>query len=99
MRVVSAQCEYWTDSVQGLKAERWCCVLPAGRAGYHHTDLQRKVGEVAASPEPVPARQPDGYAYRYPDGIRFETGGARINGNRPSEAIPYFFGTSQQLKS
>ena len=41
--------------------------------------------------EPI-ARQPDGYAYRYPDCIRFETGGRSINGSKPIEAIPYYLG-------
>jgi hypothetical protein len=44
------------------------------------------------------ARQPDGYAYRYQDGvyngtvIRFN-GGAEVNGGKFIEAIPYYFGT------
>ena len=62
--------------------------------------FQRKPDGVASGPEvaAVPAvkeRQPDGWAYRYPDGIRFETSGQRINGNEPLEAIPYFFGTPE----
>jgi hypothetical protein len=42
------------------------------------------------------ARKPDGYAYRYEtyDGqvIRFN-GGIEVNGGKPIEAIPYYFGT------
>jgi hypothetical protein len=44
-------------------------------------------------------RKPDGYAYRYPDAwgsgrtvIEF-SGGQERNGNKPLEAIPYYFGT------
>lgn len=41
-------------------------------------------------PEPS-ERQPDGYAYRYPDGyIRF-SGGREVNGSDPVETIPYYF--------
>lgn len=41
--------------------------------------------------EPV---APSGYAYRYPDGyIRFSDG-QEINGRRPKEAIPYYFGAA-----
>jgi hypothetical protein len=36
-------------------------------------------------------RAPDGYAYRYHDCIRFN-GGIEVNGGRPTEAIPYYFG-------
>lgn len=42
------------------------------------------------APEPS-ERQPDGYAYRYPDGyIRF-SGGREVNGSDPVETIPYYF--------
>jgi hypothetical protein len=34
---------------------------------------------------------PDGYAYRYPDGIRFNDG-HEVNGSKPIESIPYFLG-------
>jgi len=44
---------------------------------------------LAARESAVPAA-PDGYAYRYPDGIRF-TDGRTINGSKPIEAIPYYF--------
>ena len=41
--------------------------------------------------KPAPAvAPPSGYAYRYPDGIRFNNGN-EVNGCRPSEAIPYWF--------
>jgi hypothetical protein len=33
---------------------------------------------------------PSGYAFRYPDGIRFNNG-REVNGCYPSEAIPYWF--------
>ena len=36
---------------------------------------------------------PDGYAFRYPDGIRFTTG-EPINGSRPLDSIPYYFESS-----
>lgn len=37
-------------------------------------------------------KEPDGYAYKYPDNvIRFSHGQA-INGNGPIEVIPYYFG-------
>lgn len=52
------------------------------------------------SDAPTPtARQPDGYAYRYQDGayngtvIRFNNGN-EVNGGKPIEAIPYYFGTA-----
>jgi hypothetical protein len=38
-----------------------------------------------------PAPQPSGYAYRYPDGIRFNNG-REVNGSKPTESIPYWFG-------
>lgn len=46
--------------------------------------------ECRAAAEPS-ERQPDGYAYRYPDGyIRF-SGGREVNGSDPVETIPYYF--------
>ncbi len=51
----------------------------------------------AALPPPIvePVKMtPSGYAYRYPDGyIRF-TNGEEINGSRPAEAVPYYFGSA-----
>jgi hypothetical protein len=44
-------------------------------------------GILDSSPQPQP---PSGYAYRYPDGIRFNDG-RNVNGCRPSEVIPYWF--------
>src|SRR5260370_2196881 len=49
--------------------------------------------EAGSQVSAVDPRQPDGYAYRYPDGIRFETGGRGINGSEPLESISYYFGT------
>jgi hypothetical protein len=40
--------------------------------------------------------EPFGYAYGYPDGIRFDTGGRAINGNRPTSAIALY--TAAQLE-
>jgi hypothetical protein len=37
-----------------------------------------------------------GFAYRYPDGIRF-TDGQEINGCRPIAVIPYYFGPEQLI--
>ena len=34
---------------------------------------------------------PDGFAYRYPGGIRFGTNGREINGSGPIEAIPFYY--------
>jgi hypothetical protein len=39
---------------------------------------------------------PDGYAYRYADGVRF-TDGREINSSRPIAAIPYYFGKEQLI--
>ena len=39
----------------------------------------------------IEQRQPDGWAYQYPDCIRFETGGRSINGNKPIKAIGLYF--------
>jgi len=36
-------------------------------------------------------RKPDGYAYRYHDCIRFNQG-QMVNGGKPIEAIPFFYG-------
>lgn len=52
----------------------------------------------AAAQQP---REPDGYAYRYPDPtgigrkgvIRFGTGGRSVNGSLPLESIPYWLGS------
>lgn len=35
---------------------------------------------------------PHSYAYRYPDGIRYDTGGKSINGSKPIEVIPLYWG-------
>jgi hypothetical protein len=35
---------------------------------------------------------PHTYAYRYPDGIRYGTGDRAINGSKPIEAIPLYWG-------
>jgi hypothetical protein len=48
----------------------------------------------AVSHAETPARQPDGYAYRYPSifggtEIRMGTTGNQVNGRYPIEAIPY----------
>lgn len=42
--------------------------------------------------EPPIARdaEPSGYAYRYPDGIRFNNG-REVNGCKPIEVLPYWF--------
>lgn len=49
-------------------------------------DLQ-DIGQHAASAEP------SGYAYRYPDGIRFNDG-REVNGCKPTETLPYWFGAA-----
>jgi hypothetical protein len=55
---------------------------------------------VTSRPSTPAARQPDGYAYRYHDYrgdvIRF-SGGEPINGSKPFESVPYYFGTAEQL--
>jgi hypothetical protein len=43
------------------------------------------------STAPPTKREPDGYAHRYPDGIRFGTDGRSINGSEPIEAIPLYY--------
>lgn len=43
---------------------------------------------LAQQAEPV---HPSGFAYRYPDGVRFNNGG-EVNGCLPSEVIPYYLG-------
>ena len=67
-----------TGDVHSIDGEwRGACVCDTGKA-------------VSA---PAPKGAPDGYAYRYPDGaIRF-TSGREINGSRPVQSIPYWFGT------
>lgn len=48
--------------------------------------------QAAQLSEAEPAqRTPDGYAYRYPDGIRFGTKGRAINGSDPLEIIPFYY--------
>lgn len=53
---------------------------------------------------PPPQSAPHGYAYRYRSGfgdgrtvIRFNNG-EEVNGSKPIEAIPYFFGTASEVK-
>lgn len=62
----------------------------------HMVDVYNAQDRVASETE---ARQPDGYAYRYPTElgsvIRFSNGGP-VNGARPSESIPYFFRTPEK---
>jgi hypothetical protein len=48
---------------------------------------------------PMTAREPDGYAYRYPDGIRYGTNGRTINGSDPIEAIPFYFAEAYRSAS
>ena len=69
----------------------WCKCETCGR-GWSAAAAPQPTGEV------VP-RQPDGYAYRYPSQslsggteIRFSHG-QEINGSKPIEAVPYYFGT------
>ncbi|MGS1115971.1 hypothetical protein [Castellaniella sp. UC4442_H9] len=50
--------------------------------------VRKHWGQPAASAEP-----PDGYAYRYPDGIRFNDG-REVNGCKPTETLPYWFGAA-----
>lgn len=81
--------------------------LAALKDGLKRTDLWATPpaqGGVAVFLHPAQAasqegeRKPDGFAYRYPDPmgggtvIRF-TCGQEVNGVRPVEAIPYFYGT------
>jgi hypothetical protein len=40
--------------------------------------------------------EPFGYAYGYPDGIRFDTGGKEINGSLPTSALALY--TAEQLE-
>lgn len=77
--------------------EQWLMVLAVierlyaeVRAGNWDGLRQMLHGYATSPPEPS-ERQPDGYAYRYPDGcIRF-SGGREINGSDPVESIPYYF--------
>lgn len=47
----------------------------------------------AAPAAQVEERFPDGWAYRYADGVIRLSGGRDWNGMRPTESIPYYFGT------
>ena len=38
--------------------------------------------------------QPDGYAYRYPDGYIRHSGGRETNGSQPVEALPWYYASS-----
>jgi hypothetical protein len=58
-----------------------------------------KIAQIIAAHSPSSEnREPDGYAYRYPDGIRYGTHGKEINGCVPSEAIPFYFAQGMTLK-
>ena len=48
--------------------------------------------QAARAPAVRQAVAPSGYAYRYPDGIRFNNG-REVNGSRPTEVLPYWFDT------
>lgn len=97
------------DSIRARVAECIAGALEQGAKGVNRPPrghwlipfwLQaRAEAALAALSEQPEARQPDGYAYRYPSGygsgetvIRF-TCGQEINGVRPIEAVPYFYGT------
>ena len=45
----------------------------------------------AALAQPEQKPEPNGYAYRYNDGVLRFNDGTQINGARPIEALPYFF--------
>jgi hypothetical protein len=62
------------------------------RTAWITADELRRCAELLRQhyPDAAPAPAPSGYAYRYPDGIRFNWG-QQVNGCRPSEALPYWF--------
>ena len=76
-----------------------CPYIVHGSDGTSHCRLAESAGPSSAQvPETMP-KQPDGYAYRYPDAwgsgrsvIKFNDG-RELNGSKPIEAIPYYFGT------
>ncbi len=45
------------------------------------------------SGQPAASMEPSGYAYRYPDCIRFNDG-REVNGCKPTETLPYWFGAA-----
>jgi hypothetical protein len=47
----------------------------------------------ATKGQPAASAEPSGYAYRYPDGIRFNDG-SEVNGCKPTETLPYWFGAA-----
>lgn len=78
------------ERLQKLLTEAFQCLRENGIAGV--ATLPEGIRKLAARSAPEPSeRQPDGYAYRYPDGyIRF-SGGREVNGSDPVETIPYYF--------
>lgn len=67
-------------------AKKYETISIPGGVGCLLCDLERL--RVASSTE---HREPDGYAHRYHDGIRYGTNGRAINGSDPIEAIPFWF--------
>ena len=86
------------DRVRGLTEEiqRLEAALREAQAEIHKHqsgesyDLGFQRGSDAAALR-LQGGEPSGYAYRYPDCIRFSHG-QEINGWKPTEAIPYYFG-------
>jgi len=50
-------------------------------------------GDCPRDYRPAASAEPSGYAYRYPDGIRFNDG-REVNGCKPTETLPYWFGAA-----
>lgn len=71
--------------IEGGKAVAFFNEIPAD--GHYDASAYVPLGVVGA-----PA-QPSGYAYRYPDGIRFNDG-REVNGCKPTETLSYWFGAA-----
>lgn len=71
--------------------ECWTAMLAAAPPVYYGKH-DGTIGVYPAPAAPVAERQPDGWAYRYPDGVIRVSGGREWNAMSPVEAIPYYFG-------
>jgi hypothetical protein len=84
-----------TDLIEGhTKSEPVAYILFSENGNVRMFSRDRQ----AAGPDAMPvylhqssgAARPFGYAYRYWDCIRFDTGGREINGSKPTETIPLY---------
>lgn len=79
--------DIWGTEEAALCAAFWETAKRQQQTLSTHESLAQRLREHAASAEP------SGYAYRYPDGIRFNDG-REVNGCKPTETLPYWFGAA-----